>query len=161
MSSLSYSEDENIDPELANRINEINKYESLEGTWEGNYIVKSAPEELFKALKKDGVLETGIGVKVILKEGEIPEVFYKHTANSSWKESSGEISLVPDKLGFHIYIASEGGVWLERVWLSFARVSEKNMEMTFTRTVHNWHDEGHPDALEFYHVFGSGSANKI
>jgi hypothetical protein len=52
MSSLAYSEDENIDPELANRINEINKYESLEGTWEGNYLVKSAPEKLFEVQKK-------------------------------------------------------------------------------------------------------------
>lgn len=84
ISSFAIADEQEIDPEATKRINEINKYESIEGVWEGTYTVKSADPQLFDVLKRDGVLESGIGVKVILKDNNTPRVFYKSTAKSDW-----------------------------------------------------------------------------
>ncbi len=68
---------------------------------------------------------------------------------------------MPDQLGWHIYIAREGGVWLERQWLSVARTKDKEAIITVTRTVHNWYGAEGENLKQHYYVFGAGLLKKI
>ena len=160
-SPFAFAAENEIDPLIVKKIDEIKNYSTIEGTWEGFYHVKSGPDAVFKVLKKDGVLTSGLGVRIIISANTKPKVFFKLTANSDWQESDGNINFVPDQLGWHIYIARDGGVWLERQWLSVARVKDKKAVITVTRTVHNWYGSYNENLLEHYYVFGSGVLNKI
>ncbi|WP_298445749.1 hypothetical protein [uncultured Ferrimonas sp.] len=148
-----------VDPLITKKIEQIQSYESVEGTWEGSYAVKSSPQELLDNLNKSGVSE--IGVKVVLFKNSKPKVYFRNTPEEEWAENDGNVNFINDQLGFHIYITRDGGVWLERYWLSFARISERAANMTFTRTVHNWFQEPNIEAPEYYHVFGTGAVKKI
>ena len=129
LSTTAVSQETAMDPRVAAKIEEIKAYETLEGVWEGAYVIKSAPRELLNDLAEQGVKETG--VKVVLVKDQLPKVYFKHTSSAAWAENDGDVTFVPDQLGFHIMIKREGGVWLERYWLSFSQVAEHEANMTF------------------------------
>ena len=142
-----------------NRVEEIGAWSSAVGTWEGEYYVKAAPEELFRQLEESGASKTGIGIKVVVREDKA-SVFLKYEPDAEWSAVSPESQVIPDKIAWHIFMANEGGVWLERYVLSFMRIEEEVADFVITRTVHNWYDTGAQEALNTYYVFGAGQVTR-
>ncbi|GMM86950.1 hypothetical protein [Pseudoalteromonas sp. MTN2-4] len=155
-----FAQAQKVSPEISKKIESIKKYSPLLGEWEGKYFIKSAPDELIEIMAKDGSDKTGIGIKIILKE-KSTEVYFKYTSESDWEKSDANIQVVPDKLGWHVYLTREGGNWLERIWLSIARTKEKTGALTVTRTVHNWYNTENSGAPDHYYTFGAGELKKI
>jgi hypothetical protein len=149
-----------VNPEVTKKIESIKKYSPIIGEWVGEYLVKSAPKELLEIMIKDGSDKAGIGIKIILKE-KSTEVYFKYTSKTDWKKSDAKIQVVPDKLGWHVYLTKDGGNWLERIWLSIARTEENTGALTVTRTVHNWYNTENSGAPDHYYMFGAGELKKI
>lgn len=160
LSFSTFAEEAQIDPKVAKRIESIKNYSSPIGEWSGEYFIKSAPEELLEKIARDGVDKSGIGVKVILRE-KTADVYFKFTPVKGWTKSDAQIQVVPDKLGWQIYLTREGGYWLERIWLSVARTKENVGALTVTRTVHNWYGSGNSEVRNYYYMFGAGELKKI
>ncbi len=148
------------DPGKLDRIKEIEGWTSAVGTWEGEYFVEAAPEELLQSLKDKGTSDTGIGIKLILHEDKA-SVFFKYEPGGEWSGVTSEARLIPDQIAWHVLMGSEGGVWLERYSLSFMRVEEEVAKFVITRTVHNWYDTGAEEFLNTYHVFGAGRVTRL
>lgn len=155
-----FSQEPQISSDRTKKIELIKNYSPLVGEWVGEYFIKSAPEELFEMMAKDGSDKTGIGIKIILKE-KSTDVYFKYTSEADWQKSDAKIQIVPDKLGWHMYLTRGSGNWLERVWLSVARTEENAGAITVTRTVHNWYNTENSGAPDHYYVFGAGKLQKI
>ena len=147
------------DPGKLERIEEIGGWTSAVGTWEGEYFVEAAPEELHQSKEKKGTSKTGIGIRLILSEDKA-SVFLKYEPDSEWSTVASEAHLIPDTIAWHVLMGNEGDVWLERHFLSFMRIEEDVANFVITRTVHNWYDTGSTEALNTYHVFGSGQVTR-
>ena len=143
------------DPGKLERIKEIEGWSSATGTWEGQYGLEAAPQELFQLMEKEGEDSSEIGVKLILREDEAL-VYIKWAPDGEWSKIGTESYLVPDTIGWHVLLEAEGGVWLERWFLTFMRIEEEVADFVITRTVHNWYEVKGKDAPTTYHVFGAG-----
>jgi len=152
---------EEQDPEIAKqvRVGEIKSWSSAVGTWEGTYFVEAAPEDLLQSMADEGTDKSGIGIKAVLQEDKAA-VFFKYEPDSQWTEIGQEVHLIPDNVGWHVLMANEGGVWLERYFVSFSRISEEVAEIVVTRTVHNWHVPDGEQGPVTYHVFGAGQVTR-
>jgi len=155
-----FAQEHQVNPEVTKKIESIKKYSSLTGEWVGKYIIKSAPDELLEIMAKNGSDKTGVGIKIILKE-KSAQVYFKYTSKTGWEKSDAKIQIVPDKLGWHMYLTRERGNWLERIWLSIARIEENTGALTVTRTVHNWYNTESSGAPDHYYMFGAGELKKI
>ncbi len=142
--------------EFNSRLDEINAWGSIEGTWTGSYIVDSAPEHYRELLKQQGVTDSTYELRVVLAEGAAPTVAIQFDKKEGFLPLEGDVRIIPEALGWNISIRREGGVWIERYNLFFARVAEKEAALTFTRTVHNWLTAEKDRDKTFYHVFGVG-----
>ena len=80
--------------------------------------------------------------------------------DSQWTEVGQEAHLIPDNVGWHVLMANEGGVWLERYFISFSRISEEVADIVVTRTVHTWHVPDGEQGPVTYHVFGAGQVTR-
>lgn len=147
------------DPGKLKRVEEIGAWSSAVGTWEGEYFVKAAPDELFQQLEESGASKTGIGIKVVLHEDKA-SVFLRYEPAAEWSAVASESHVISDKIAWHILMGNEGGVWLERHLLSFMRIDEEVADFVITRTVHNWYDTGAQEALNTYYVFGAGQVTR-
>lgn len=147
-------------PGKLKRVEEIGAWSSPVGTWAGEYFVESAPQEVFQQLEESGAVATGIGVRVILNE-DTASVFFQYTPDAKWSTVESASHVIPDKIAWHILIRNEGGVWLERYFLSFMRIDEEVANFVITRTVHNWYDTGDQEILNTYYVFGAGQVTRV
>ncbi len=145
--------------EITNKVNELKGYQLIDGVWEGEYFIKSQPTILANDLIEAGNKEFRVGIRITIS-GKQAKAQYKFKPNDDWTESKGAALLIPDQLGCHILIARNGGVWLERVFISIARTSENEGAVTVTRTVHNWYNDGKTTTPDFYTVFGEGLVKK-
>lgn len=148
------------DSGMQDRIREIETWSSAAGTWEGRYFVRSAPEALLQVMEEDGSIDSGIGVRVILGSDEAT-VYLQYEPDGEWSTVAPESQVISDKIAWHILLSDEGGVWLERFFLSFMRIEEEEADFVITRTVHNWYDTGAPDIPTTYHVFGAGKVSRV
>jgi hypothetical protein len=155
-----FAQEPQVNPDITKKIESIKNYSPLVGEWVGEYFIKSAPDELLEIMAKDGSDKTGIGIKIILKE-KSTDVYFKYTSKTDWEKSDAKIQVVPDKLGWHVYLTRDGGNWLERIWLSIARTEENTGALTVTRTVHNWYNTKNSGAPDHYYMFGAGELKKI
>jgi hypothetical protein len=160
LSFLTLATETQASAEVERKIEEIKKYSPLIGEWTGEYFIKSGPDELLALMAEDGSDKSGIGIKIILRE-KSTDVYFKYTTAKGWEKSDAQIQVVPDKLGWHIYLTREGGNWLERVWVSIARTKENLGAITVTRTVHNWYNIKGSGAPDHYYTFGAGELKKI
>ena len=147
------------DPGKLKRVEEIGTWSSAVGTWEGKYYVKAAPEVLYQQLEKIGATDSGFGIRVTLREDKA-SVFLQYEPGGEWSAIASDSHIIPDKLAWHIFMASEGGVWLERYVLSFMRIEEEVADFVITRTVHNWYDSGAEEAPTTFYVFGAGQVTR-
>ncbi len=139
----------------------LEPYKSYKGEWAGTLRTVSGTKDVIRAWEDDPEIPRNIGLRIKVDDGENVEVYFRHGDNSPWVRSDGVITYTPDLLGFHVHIAREGGVWLERVWISVARLKEDSAQITYTRTVHNWKKVEGETAGEFGSIFGIGNAKKI
>ena len=147
------------DPRVLERIDEIGAWSSAVGTWEGKYTIEAAPDELMQEVQADGGSDTEVAVRIVLGE-EQATVAFLYEPDGEWSTMESGTYVLPDKIAWHILVMTEGGIWLERHFLSFMRIEEEVADFVITRTVHNWYDTGDPNVPNTYYVFGVGQVTR-
>lgn len=155
-----FAQEPPTDPDIAKKIESIKNYSPLLGEWEGKFKIENAPEELLKIMAKGGNDNAEVGIKITLKENS-SEVYFKFSSKIEWEKSDAEIQVAMDRLGWHMHLIRAEDIWLERIFISVARLREDMGQLTITRTVHNWFHTEKSDFPEYYFTFGNGELKKI
>ena len=148
------------DPGLLARIKEIEGWSSANGTWEGRYAIEAAPPELFELMQDTGEDSSNIGLRLILGDDEAL-VYIRWSPDGEWEKIKTDSYVIPDAIGWHVLMQKEGGVWIERWFLTFMRIKEDVADFVIVRTVHNWYVIEGQDAPVTYHVLGAGRLTRI
>lgn len=147
------------DPDILKRIKEIEGWSSPAGTWEGQYDLELAPQDLLEAMEEAGQSISEIGLKLILRETEAL-VYIKWEPDGEWDETGHNSHLAPDAVGWHILLEFEGRFFSERWFLTFMRIEEEVANFTITSTVHRWYEIEDGDVPTTYYFFGAGQVSR-
>ena len=159
---FSIEEKPNFPPEVQEKIDEMNKYPPITGTWIGKYFAKSMPKVEFEKndiVGNDEFLKNGVEIKLIISNSNI-KLYLKYKPKDDWKEISGDIKINVDALGFQIIVYRDSSVWIERYWFSVARTSEYSGKLVTVRTVHNWFGKESKN-MEFFSIYSEGEIKKL
>ncbi|MFK8013768.1 MAG: hypothetical protein AB8B80_17145 [Marinicellaceae bacterium] len=164
ISSFVFSNDEksSFPPEVQEKIDEMNQYPPITGTWVGKYFAKSMPKAKLDKSEDFGTeefLKNGIEVKISISNSDV-KLYLKYKPNDAWKEISGDIKINVDSLGFQIIVYRDSNVWIERYWFSVARTSGYSGKLVTTRSVHNWYGMESADS-EFFSIYSEGNIKKL
>ena len=155
-------DDSRFEAERTARVQEIESYESVAGTWEGHYFITSAPDDLMAALADSGTKDEGARIRIVLADQERPKVYLRYPDDDDWDLLEGQASFFANSAGWLIYVEYAEGVWIQKYSITFDRIKEREAAITFTRTVHNWFiPEPEPNVIDFYHMFGVGKVMKL
>ncbi|MGL6259916.1 hypothetical protein [Vibrio sp. WXL210] len=150
--SISASEDQK-GSSYEKRFLEISNYSSVDGVWEGKYTLQHVSQAFLDLVNEP--INQEIAVRISVQRNSA-KVEIQRSPGEEWEILDGQTSYLSDTLGWHVIIAREGGVWVERIWYSFSRTQENSGSLAVTRTVHNWYDDGDPKHIEYFSVFGEG-----
>jgi hypothetical protein len=162
-SPVSFAEEQsNFSPEIQKKIDEMQKYPPIYGTWVGKYFAKSMPKVEFEkndVVENDEFLENGVEIKLTISSSDV-KLFLKYKPKDDWNEINGDIKINVDALGFQIIVYRDSSVWIERYWFSVARTSEYGGKLVTTRSVHNWYGHESKDS-EFFSIYSEGVIRKL
>jgi hypothetical protein len=159
---LSNEEKPDFPPEVQKKIDEMQNYSPITGTWIGQYFAKSLPELEFEkneTIETKDFLKNGVKVKIIISNADV-QLFLKYKPEDDWKELKGSIKIDRDALGFQIRVYRDSSVWIERYFFSIARTAENTGKIITTRSVHNWFGNETKET-EFFSIYSEGDIKKL